>query len=99
MAKLTPIAGAIVFGCLLLPNLGQGATDDVAALRSELEALKTDYTPRRQAPAHRLVIPGAGRPGRGASRIALRPTASPASSRLPRAKALARPASAWAKRS
>src|ERR1700704_6411898 len=49
MAKLTPIAGAIVFGCLLLPNVGQGATDDVAALRSELEALKTDYTSRVQA--------------------------------------------------
>jgi len=49
MAKLTPIAGAIVFGCLLLPNVGQAATDDVAALRSELEALKTDYTSRVQA--------------------------------------------------
>src|SRR3979490_3040381 len=50
MAKLTPIAGAIVFGCLLLaPNGGQAATDDVAALRAELEALKTDYTSRVQA--------------------------------------------------
>ena len=49
MAKLTPIAGAIVFGCLLLPNVGQAATDDVAALRSELEALKSDYTSRVQA--------------------------------------------------
>jgi hypothetical protein len=49
MAKLTPIAGAIVFLSLLLPNPGQAATDEVAALRAELEALKTDYTSRVQA--------------------------------------------------
>ena len=49
MAKLAPIAGAIVVGLLLLPNAGQAATDDVAALRAELEALKTDYTSRVQA--------------------------------------------------
>src|ERR1700732_4104772 len=49
MAKLTPIAGAIVFLSLLLPNPGQAASDDVAALRAELEALKTDYTSRVQA--------------------------------------------------
>jgi len=48
MAKLTPIAEAIVFVSLLLPNAGQAATDDVAALRAELEALKTDYTSRVQ---------------------------------------------------
>jgi len=49
MAKLTPIAGAIVFGCLLLPNAGQAATNDVTTLRAELEALKSDYTSRVQA--------------------------------------------------
>src|ERR1700682_6535960 len=49
MAKLTPIAGAIVFLGFLLPNSGQAATDDVAALRAELEALKTDYTSRVHA--------------------------------------------------
>jgi hypothetical protein len=48
MAKFTPIAGAIVFGWLMLPDSGQAATDDVAALRSELEALKSDYTSRVQ---------------------------------------------------
>src|SRR5580700_6117337 len=49
MAKLTPIAGAIVVLSFLPPNSGQAATDDVAALRAELEALKTDYTSRVQA--------------------------------------------------
>jgi hypothetical protein len=48
MAKLTPIA-AIIFGCLLLSNAGQAATNDVAALRSELESLKSDYASRVQA--------------------------------------------------
>jgi hypothetical protein len=49
MAKLTPIAGAIVVLGFLLPNSGRAATDDVAALRAELEALKTDYSSRVQA--------------------------------------------------
>ena len=49
MAKLTPIAGTIVFLSFLLPNPGQAATDEVAALRAELEALKTDYSSRVQA--------------------------------------------------
>ena len=49
MAKLAPIAGAIVVGLVLLPNAGKAAPDDVAALRAELEALKTDYTSRVQA--------------------------------------------------
>ena len=49
MAKLAPIAGAMVVGLLLLPNAGKAAPDDVAALRAELEALKTDYTSRVQA--------------------------------------------------
>jgi len=51
MAKLAPIAGAIVVGLVLLPNAGKAAPDDVAALRAELEALKTDYTSRVQAEA------------------------------------------------
>ena len=54
MAKLAPIAGAIVVVCLLLPNAGIAATDDVAALRAELAALKTDYTSRVQALETRL---------------------------------------------
>jgi len=49
MAKLTPIAAAIVFVCLVWPGAGHAATDDLAALRAELEALKTDYTSRVQA--------------------------------------------------
>jgi len=49
MAKLAPIAGAMVVGLLLLPNAGKAAPDDVAALRAELEALKADYTSRVQA--------------------------------------------------
>ncbi len=49
MAKLAPIAGSMVVVCLLLPNAGKAATDDVAALRAELAALKTDYTSRVQA--------------------------------------------------
>src|SRR5882762_7732839 len=49
MAKLTPIAAAIVFVCLVGPGAGHAATDDLAALRAELEALKTDYTSRVQA--------------------------------------------------
>src|SRR5436190_850455 len=49
MAKLAPIAWAIVVGLVLLPNAGKAAPDDVAALRAELEALKADYTSRVQA--------------------------------------------------
>jgi len=49
MAKLTPIAAAIVFVCLVWPGAGHAATDDLAALRAELEALKSDYTSRVQA--------------------------------------------------
>ena len=49
MAKLTPIAAAIVFVCLVWPAAGHAAPDDLAALRAELEALKTDYTSRVQA--------------------------------------------------
>ena len=49
MAKLAPIAGAIVVGLVLLPSAGKAAPDDVAALRAELEALKADYTSRVQA--------------------------------------------------
>src|SRR3984893_9480457 len=49
MAKLRSIAGAIVFLSLWLSNPGHAATDDLAALRAELEALKSDYTSRVQA--------------------------------------------------
>jgi hypothetical protein len=49
MAKLRPIAGALVAVCMLWPHTGHTAPDDVAALRAEIEALKTDYTSRVQA--------------------------------------------------
>jgi hypothetical protein len=49
MAKLTPVAGAIILTCVLWPASGYAATDDMAALRAELEALKTDYSSRVQA--------------------------------------------------
>ena len=49
MAKLTPIAASLVFVCALAPSLGRAATDDVSALRAELEALKSDYNSRVQS--------------------------------------------------
>ena len=49
MAKLTPIAGAFVIVCILWPHAGHAAPDEVAALRAEIEALKTDYASRVQA--------------------------------------------------
>jgi hypothetical protein len=49
MAKLTPIAGAFVVVCMLWPHAGHAAPDDVAKLRAEIEALKTDYASRVQA--------------------------------------------------
>ena len=49
MAKLTPIAGAFVIVCMLWPHAGHAAPDDVAKLRAEIEALKTDYASRVQA--------------------------------------------------
>lgn len=48
MAKFTPIAGAFMLVCMWWPDAGQAAADDVAALRAELEVLKTDYTSRVQ---------------------------------------------------
>src|SRR5882762_44025 len=89
MAKLTPIA-AIIFGCLLLSNAGQAATNDVAALRSELEALKSDYTSRVQAlearikqlegtvAIARLAQPGAppAAPGKSSNTTAFNPAIS-----------------------
>jgi outer membrane murein-binding lipoprotein Lpp len=75
MAKLTPVAAAIVFGCLVWPGAGHAATDDLAALRAELEALKSDYTSRVQALEARIKqLESAGvtatthRPGRAAMR-------------------------------
>jgi hypothetical protein len=89
MAKLTPIA-AIIFGCLLLSNAGQAATNDVAALRSELEALKSDYASRVQAlearikqlegtvAIARLAQPGAppAAPGKSSNTTAFNPAIS-----------------------
>src|SRR5438876_7695513 len=46
-----------LFRSLLLPNAGQAATDDVAALRAELEALKTDYTSRSEEHTSELQSP------------------------------------------
>lgn len=49
MAKLTPIAWAFVVVCMLWPHPGRAAPDDVATLRAEIEALKTDYAARVSA--------------------------------------------------
>ena len=49
MAKLAPIAGAFVIVCILWPHVGRAAPDEVATLRAEIEALKTDYASRVQA--------------------------------------------------
>jgi hypothetical protein len=49
MAKVTPIAAASLVVCMLWARAGYAATDDVTALRAELEALKTDYSSRVQA--------------------------------------------------
>ena len=49
MAKLAPSAGAFIVVCVLWPLAAYAAPDDVAALRAEIEALKSDYTSRVQA--------------------------------------------------
>jgi len=49
MAKLSPFAGALVVVCVLWPHAGHAASDDVATLRAEVEALKADYAARVQA--------------------------------------------------
>src|SRR2546430_8373212 len=46
---LTPVAGALLLFCWGWPDTGQAAPNDVAALRTELEALKADYSARVQA--------------------------------------------------
>src|SRR3989442_13659561 len=46
---LTPVAGALLLFCWGCPDTGQAAPNDVAALRTELEALKADYSARVQA--------------------------------------------------
>jgi hypothetical protein len=49
MAKLAPGAAAFIVACMSWPHAGYAATDDVAALRAEIEALKADYKSRVQA--------------------------------------------------
>ncbi len=49
MGKLTPAAGAFILMCLGSPGIGRAAPDEVAALRAELDALKSDYSTRVQA--------------------------------------------------
>ena len=49
MAKLAPLAGAIIVFCSAYPASGQSAANDLATLRAEIEALKTDYATRVQA--------------------------------------------------
>ncbi len=49
MAKLTPIAASLILFCTVWPASGHAASDDVANLKAELDALKSDYTTRVQA--------------------------------------------------
>src|SRR5215472_13999355 len=49
MAKFTPVVGAFVVVSVLWPHAGRAASDDVATLRAEIEALKADYSSRIQA--------------------------------------------------
>jgi len=56
MAKLTPCAltGAAVALGLLWSVPGEAAADDLATLKAELEALKSDYSSRVQALEQRI---------------------------------------------
>ncbi|MBV9697373.1 MAG: hypothetical protein JO005_10635 [Gammaproteobacteria bacterium] len=49
MTKLTPLAGALLFICATGPALAQSTADEIAALKAEIEAIKTDYSSRVQA--------------------------------------------------
>jgi hypothetical protein len=49
MVRLTPIAASFILLCAVCPSPGRAATDDVANLKAELEALKSDYNTRVQA--------------------------------------------------
>ena len=54
MAKLTPVALTSILLCALWPCAGHAASDDVANLKAELEALKSDYTSRVQSLEERI---------------------------------------------
>src|SRR5437868_8915240 len=45
MTRFKPVAVLLVSGWMMLPTLGQAA-DDIASLRAELQALKSDYAAR-----------------------------------------------------
>ncbi len=49
MGKLTPITASFMLLLALGPQVGHAAADDVANLKAELEALKSDYSTRVQA--------------------------------------------------
>ena len=49
MTKLAPLAGALILVCAAFPAAAEATTDQVAALRAEVEAVKTDYSARVQA--------------------------------------------------
>jgi hypothetical protein len=49
MWKVMPTAASMILLCALWPHRAQAAADEVANLRAELEALKSDYTSRVQA--------------------------------------------------
>lgn len=53
MTSLKPSAALLALACVLLPAIGQAA-DDVATLRAELQALKSDYTARVDALEERI---------------------------------------------
>ncbi|MBV9343807.1 MAG: hypothetical protein JOZ03_02320 [Gammaproteobacteria bacterium] len=49
MTKLTPLAGALLLICAAAEAAAQSTSDEVAALKAEIDALKTDYSSRVQA--------------------------------------------------
>src|SRR5215831_19093710 len=55
MIKLTPQAVSLtLLLCMMCPVTGRAATDDIANLKAELEALKSDYNSRVQALESRI---------------------------------------------
>ena len=90
MVRLTPLAASFICFGALCPGTGRAAADDVANLKAELEALKTDYNTRvqalearikqleDQAAAARTAQPGAGGPAEATAPMPAPVAAAPA---------------------
>ena len=90
MAKLTPVVGAFVIVCVLWPHAGQAASDDVASLRAEIEALKADYNARVQSLEARIRrLESAGASAQTTPPGAARATAAPSEGAVPVGQAAA----------